>query len=81
MFFESLETKMSGLSLEEINNHLIEYRNLYEKDADLKEAFHSIDVSLCAAIHSNKNGGSALYDFNGEDYFEFKNILARRIKK
>lgn len=81
LFFESLETKMSGFCFEKINNRLVEYRNLYENDIELKKAFNNVDVSLCAVIHTNKNGGSASYDFNGEDYFNFKNILERRIKR
>ena len=72
---------MSGYSPEFINNHLVEYRNLYDCDNDLKEAFRNVDVGLCRTIQMNKNGGSASYDFNNEDFIKFKNALERRIKK
>ena len=81
LFFETLETKISSYSPEFINNHLVEYRNLYDCDNDLKEAFRNVDVGLCRTIHMNKNGGSASYDFNNEDFIKFKNALERRIKK
>ena len=81
LFFETLETKMSGYSPEFINNHLVEYRNLYDCDNDLKEAFRNVDVGLCRTIQMNKNGGSASYDFNNEDFIKFKNALEWRIKK
>ena len=81
LLFETLETKMSCYCLEYINTSLVQYRKLYECDNDLKEAFHRVDVGLCNTIHIIKNGGSASYDFNNEDFLNFKNILERRIKR
>ena len=81
LFFETIETKMSGYRLEYINNQLVEYRNLYESDNELKETFHIVDVGLSSTIHMNINGGTASYDFRNEDFFKFKEILESRIKK
>ena len=81
LFFESFETEMSGFGLDEINNHLVEYRELYDKDDELKEAFHDVYISLRMVINSKKNGNPASYSFKGEDYLNFKNLLESKIKK
>lgn len=81
LFFETLETRMSGYSLEFINNHLVEYRKLYHCDDDLKKAFWKVDVGLCNTIHMNGNGGTAFYEFNNDDFIKFMNVLERKIKR
>ena len=72
---------MSGYSLEFINNHLVEYRKLYDCDDDLKKAFWNVDVGLCNVIHMNGNGGTAFYEFNNDDFIKFMNALERKIKR
>lgn len=78
IFFEKLETQMSGFDLEFISK-VVELRNLYSEDAELKEVFHSVDIGLSTTINLCERGGSASYDFCGNDYINFKNILERRI--
>lgn len=80
LFFQKLENGINKYSPDYINEKLVEYRHLYEKDTELKNAFYSVDVDLSNTIRLMQNGACVSYEFNSEIFLKFENLLERRIK-
>lgn len=81
LFFEQLEANINKIDNEELIKKLTEYRHLYEKDTELKNAFNSVDIDLSNMLRLKKCYEKVSYKFNNEKFLEFKYLLEKRIKR
>lgn len=79
LYFKQIEPQIKSGSFDynELNNRLIAYRVLFEKNKKLNALFHDVDIAFCELIRNKKSGGCGFSSLDSQSYFDFINYLEK----